>query len=162
MQTGRDITNISIHTSDSSFGDATVIRAWHVEGNKWADIGYHFVIKNGQIRPNIYLETLDGQIDVGTPLDVIPRAVRGHNRNQIAVCLIGKNGRYTMKQLESAIRLVAELTDRFSIPVSKVLGHKEYPNVAKSCPNLDMNRFRDAVTKYREEVENVSAGEHNS
>lgn len=40
-------TNVVIHHSASDFGNARVIRDWHIERG-WRDIGYHAVIQNGR------------------------------------------------------------------------------------------------------------------
>ena len=43
----RKIKNIIIHCSVSDFGDAELIRSWHVDERGWRDIGYNGVILNG-------------------------------------------------------------------------------------------------------------------
>jgi len=145
----RNITSVVIHTSDSSFGDVNAIRAWHTDpkprGRGWSDCGYHFVIKNGMLKPNMYISALDGHIDVARPISITPASVKGYNTGQIAICLIGVDGKYTIKQIKSAVELASNLIDKFNLDVSAIRGHYEFPKVTKTCPNLNMNDFRDLV-----------------
>ena len=53
------------------------IRDWHVKGNGWSDIGYHFVIR------------LDGLIEFGRMVDRYGAHVKGHNLNSLGICYIG-------------------------------------------------------------------------
>ena len=53
------------------------IRDWHVKGNGWDDIGYHFVIR------------LDGSIEYGRMVDKYGAHVKGHNYDSLGICYIG-------------------------------------------------------------------------
>ena len=56
----REIKEIIIHCSATPLGkdfSAEVIRDWHVKGNGWDDIGYHFIVR------------LDGTIEYGRMVD---------------------------------------------------------------------------------------------
>lgn len=146
----RNINKISIHTSDSSWGDVNAIRSWHLERG-WSDVGYHYIIKNGILRyKSDYIESLDGDVDVGRPITKIPSAVKHYNTGMIAICLIGKNGKYTPKQLMKAIELCSDLMDIYKLPLEVIKGHYEYPNVTKTCPDINMDNFRLAIKSYRE------------
>ena len=104
------------------------IRRWHVEGNGWSDIGYHYVIdRNGNIRE-------------GRPEQGLGAHVNGRNANSIGICLIGGFGgsdkdifadHYTKNQEESLRKLINELKRRYS-SITKVSGHNQY--AAKACP----------------------------
>jgi len=147
----RKISKISIHTSDSAWGDVNAIRSWHLQKG-WDDVGYHFIVKNGLILPDLFIPSLNGHIDMGRPLNVTPAAVYGQNKEMIAICLIGKYGKYTAEQLMNAIKLCSDLIDEFNIPLNRIKGHYEYPNVHKTCPDMDMNNFRLAIKSYRDGV----------
>ena len=127
----RNLDRIILHCSATEEGKGyTVddIRRWHVEGNGWADIGYHFVIE------------LDGTIKAGRDIDVPGSHVRYHNGSTIGVCYVGglRNetpaDTMTMTQEMSWIRLVTSLRVIFG-PL-KVHGHNEF--AAKACPSFDV------------------------
>ena len=63
-------------TKVDPFLDAKTIKRWHVDGNGWLDIGYHFVIKT------------DGTIEQGRSLEMQGAHTKGHN-DSIGVCYIG-------------------------------------------------------------------------
>ena len=74
----RNVNKIIIHHSASP-KDTTKeqIYDWHVNGNGWSDIGYHFVI------------TEDGTIHEGRHINTSGAHCRGHNANSIGVCVTG-------------------------------------------------------------------------
>jgi len=53
----------------------------------------------------------------------------------------------TDKQMESLIALVKDLMVEYNIPVENIRGHREFPNVYKSCPgyNFNIDRFREIL-----------------
>jgi len=142
--------NIIIHCSDSTWGSASEIRKWHLEKG-FRDIGYHFNIPNGRIRPNFYLPELDGTVEVGRPLDGDPIVevdeigahALGYNDSAIGVCLIGKNV-FSMYQLSTLTKLIVRLQLQFNIPLERVLGHYEVDQ-KKTCPNMDMTVYRRSL-----------------
>lgn len=145
----KKITNIIVHCSDSAFGSAAMIRKWHLE-NGWRDIGYHFVIMNGHVRKDLFLESLDGDTSIGRDLDgdrfiddnEKGAHALGYNGNSIGVCLIGKET-FTSKQIGSLITLLNNLLRQFEIDIQGVLGHYETENAhGKSCPNIGMKHIR--------------------
>ena len=151
------IENIIIHCSDSIFGCASLIRKWHTAppaegGRGWGDIGYHFVVGNGQVGFGLELECVKYQIEVGRVIDSdgnltaqeIGAHTLGMNGNSIGVCLIGRKD-FAEAQILVAARLTAELCKRFSVSVTHVMGHCETPSgkeQGKTCPNFDMDHFR--------------------
>ena len=104
------------------------IRDWHVNGNGWSDIGYHFVVE------------LDGSVKAGRPVSRMGAHVRGHNRDSIGICYVGgldaagapKDTR-TPPQRDALYRKTVELRARF--PGATVHGHNEFSN--KACPCFD-------------------------
>lgn len=131
----RTINEIIIHCSATPEGrDYTVeqIRDWHVKGNGWIDIGYHFVIYR------------DGSIHEGRPIEQIGAHTLGHNTHSIGICYIGgcasdgktpKDTR-TPAQRKALKELVIRLRSEF--PRATVHGHNEFAN--KACPSFDVKK----------------------
>ena len=134
----RKIDKIIIHCSATPEGkDFTVqqIREWHVKGNGWRDIGYHFVIYR------------DGSIHKGRPVEQVGAHTTGHNANSIGICYIGgcaadgktpKDTRTEAQRL-ALIKLVREL--KASYPSATIHGHNEFAN--KACPSFIVKNDSD-------------------
>ena len=135
----RVINKIIIHCAATPEGkDYTVeqIRQWHTspkpKGNRWKDIGYHFVIYR------------DGSVHPGRPIEQIGAHTSGYNANSIGICYIGgcaKDGKTpkdtrTHEQKAALVKLVAELRRRF--PNASVHGHNEFAN--KACPSFNVQK----------------------
>tara|TARA_R110000737_G_C14558077_1_gene481781 strand:+ start:697 stop:1107 length:411 start_codon:yes stop_codon:yes gene_type:complete len=129
----RKIDKIIVHcsgTPELKDFDVEDIRDWHVNGNNWSDVGYHFIIK------------LDGTIQDGRPIKKIGAHVKGKNRSSIGICYIGGMNRdmtnwqdtRTKKQKESLLLLINDLKKRF--PNTIVYGHKDFTN-KKLCPSFN-------------------------
>lgn len=121
---------IVIHCSDSPQGrgdNVDTIRRWHVEGNGWSDIGYHYVI----------LE--DGFVEEGRDIDKSGAHAKGYN-DYIGICLIGIDS-FTAKQFQSLANLVKGLMDNYTIPLSKVIGHYDVSHT-KTCPNFNVGDWK--------------------
>jgi N-acetylmuramoyl-L-alanine amidase len=150
----RKIDTMVIHCSDSNFGDAKIIDSWHKERG-FREIGYNYVILNGQKTPRQTWPDFDGVIEPGRNLDndtwveesEIGAHALGFNDRSIGVCLIGgQDGTktaFTIKQYWSAL-LLAAMWKRV-IPDIKILGHNE-TGANKACPAIDMNLFRERLT----------------
>jgi N-acetylmuramoyl-L-alanine amidase len=128
------MTNVIVHCSDSSFGNAAIIAKWHVmpppEGRGWQNIGYHYVILNGRIsafRTNSYF---DGHIETGRPLDddkdissdEFGAHATGYN-NAIGICLIGLSGTFSQSQMIALKHLINKLRTQFG--EIRVLQHSD-------------------------------------
>jgi len=146
---------IIIHCSDSEFGSASEIRGWHINGNGWSDIGYHYVINNGSIKTSFYLESFNGSLEIGRIIDGDKFAEEnekgahayGFNSDSIGICLIGKD-RFTPKQMGVLFSLVFDLMQAFNIEVENVIGHYEL-DARKSCPNINMKELRSMLNILR-------------
>lgn len=144
---------IIIHCSDSSWGSVPEIRDWHINGNGWSDIGYQYVIDNGKINANYYLDCMNGSIEIGRAIDgdMIAESSEkgahayGYNSDSIGVCLVGKDN-FTPNQMGKLIDLVSDLMIKFKIESENVLGHYEL-DPKKTCPNIDMDAFRKLLIK---------------
>jgi hypothetical protein len=119
----RPIDRVFLHCSASDRpedDDIAVIRDWHVNGNGWSDVGYHFFIRK------------DGTVEPGRGLERIPAAQRGHNTGTIAICLHGLLvERFTKAQFRAVTELCGEIDAAYKGTVS-FHGHCEVSS--KSCP----------------------------
>lgn len=117
------------------------IRRWHTtpnpDGNGWSDIGYHLVIER------------DGTAVAGRDIRRRGAHVRGHNNDSIGICLIGgvheteMRGKWPAPQNNFTHAQFARLEDelfklRKVYPDAKILGHRDFPGVAKACPSFDV------------------------
>lgn len=136
----RNINEIIIHCSatkpNMDIGVAQ-IRDWHVKGNGWADIGYHFVIRR------------DGILEIGRPIATAGAHCKNHNANSIGVCLVGgidiagkPADNFTEAQYTRLKSLLTRL-QREHPTITKITGHNEYAN--KACPCFDVYKFLEAI-----------------
>ncbi len=123
----RKIDRIIIHCSDSSFGSADVIRHWHADpkprGNGWSDIGYHYVVCNGYENKSDSFEenVMNGEIQVGRPLEKSGAHARGANADSIGICMVGTT-EFTEEQFISLGSLVIGMMEQFDVDEENVLG----------------------------------------
>jgi len=132
----RKINEIILHCTATPEGcDYTVaqIRDWHVNGNGWNDIGYHFVVYR------------DGSVHVGRPIEQAGAHCKGHNAHSIGIVYVGgcaadgvtpKDTR-TPAQNEAMHELVAKLQSQF--PGATLHCHNEFVN--KACPSFKICDF---------------------
>lgn len=122
----------------------------------WKAVGYH-----------AGLELVDGAVQVcpGRPLSMIGAhaGVKGasgrFNEEYIGLCAVGNYDPAPPPEAiwQAAIALTLELMDKFSIPVSHVIGHREVFDKLgiprqKSCPGnrWSMEAFRDELKSKKE------------
>lgn len=99
-------------------------QAWRARQNDGlGHIGYHFVIY------------LNGAVATGRHLDEIGAHARGFNAKSIGACLIGTD-RFSLNQWHSLRAGVLALRDLY--PALRILGHRDLPNVNKTCPGFDV------------------------
>lgn len=124
---------LTIHCAATPEGrdvKAATISAW--DRAKFGQVSYHQVIE------------LDG-----TAVRTLPDATRGahvggHNTGNIGICYVGGVDRdnktakdtRTPEQKATLKRLVAEYRKLY--PGITVLGHRDWPGVAKACPSFDV------------------------
>src|SRR3990172_1704713 len=97
----REINKIVIHCADTPAGkffDINDIRKWHTDpppkGRGWSDVGYHFVV------------LINGNIQIGRPLETPGAHVAGHNAESIGICYIGGGGGADTRTNEQKISLM--------------------------------------------------------
>jgi N-acetylmuramoyl-L-alanine amidase len=126
----RDINSLIVHcsaTPPSMDIGAKEIKKWHVDGNKWSDIGYHYVIRRS------------GMIEPGRPISKPGAHAKGYNGDSIGVCLVGgvdslgqSEFNYTFNQM-AALRTVIEAWKG-----KQVFGHRDLDS-SKDCPCFDVS-----------------------
>lgn len=120
-------TGIIIHhslTKDGKTVDWDAIKRYHIDHNKWSDIGYHVGVE----RINSVLTSLTGR-----PINQIGAHCLGHN-DTIGICIVGN---FDLAPPDhDLLRYAAELTANylfmFGLNISTIHRHHDY--AAKSCP----------------------------
>lgn len=125
----RHIDEIIIHCADTPRGvyfDVDDIREWHTSPPRnWSDVGYHYVV------------LINGDVQKGRLDHVVGAHASGHNSNSIGICYIGGKGEdtRTLQQKVSIETLLRYL--KLMYPDAEILGHRDLPNVSKSCPSFN-------------------------
>jgi hypothetical protein len=128
---------IVIHHTGSPDMDASAeqIHGWHL-GNGWAGIGYHYVIRK------------DGTIERGRPEWAIGSHAYGENSHTIGIHLSGdfEQAQPTSQQIEKCALLIADICERYGLPINvdTVVGHGEL--MATSCPGKNLQALLDDGT----------------
>jgi len=145
----RRIKRIFVHCSASNRPDDTIekIKNLHSKpknisilwNGKWVNcfgwkggVGYH------------YLVDYRGNIETGRPLDNIPSAQRGFNKESIAICVLG-DGIYCKAQYNSLTHLVSIINEEYNNTIP-IYGHRDVNNLTddpkyyttKTCPKFDV------------------------
>lgn len=132
----REITEIIIHCSrDPKNSEAvdlkTIDRRHRLEQR--LSIGYHYLIRRC------------GTMQAGRPISQPGLHTRGHNKNSIAICLVGgvdSNGKeqenFTSNQLAVLKDLIQQLLALY--PSAEVKGHRDLDK-AHFCPSMDVAKW---------------------
>ncbi len=119
----RDVHKIIVHHTASP-QDTTVsqIRDWHVNGNGWSDIGYHYIILG------------DGTLERGRSINKTGAHCKGHNRGSIGICVTGNTSEEppTTAQVQSLLGTLNMLLEEHNITRQDVYGHRDLG--ATECP----------------------------
>lgn len=137
----RPVTEIIVHCSATEAGKdfrADDIRRWHVKGNGWKDIGYHFVID------------IDGTIEVGRPMAQKGAHTANHNEKTVGICYVGglKYGKPADTRTEAqkrSLRSLIQVMKSCFPDIAKVSGHRDYAN--KACPCFDAHAEYDILVR---------------
>lgn len=130
----RKIDKIILHCAATPEGrdvKTETIKSWHVKGNGWSDIGYHFVIE------------LDGAVKNGRPLHRSGAHTKGHNATSIGICYVGgidKDKKPKDTRTEAQRKAMDKLVDDLKMdhPTATIHGHNEF--AAKACPSFDVSK----------------------
>jgi hypothetical protein len=98
---------------------------WHVDENRWSDIGYHYLIDKR------------GNVMHGRPLEKTPAAQKGHNTGTIAIMVHGLEW-FTEDSMKALRHLCRQINLAYSGRIS-FHGHCEVSN--KSCPVFEYKRI---------------------
>lgn len=101
----RKINKLIVHCSATPEGrdvKTETIKDWHVNGNHWKDIGYHYVIE------------LDGSIHKGRDENVIGAHCSGQNANSIGICYVGGVAKMVKHRKIRALMLKSNLCSNCS------------------------------------------------
>ena len=91
----------------------------------WKNVGYHWIVK-----PNGSAERL-------ATIDKITNGVKGYNSNSIHISYIG--GKDIDDRTEEQKDTIKDLVEALKIefPDAIIQGHRDFPDVKKSCPRFD-------------------------
>jgi len=126
---------IVIHHSATAQGNAASFDQSH-RARGWDELGYHFVIDNGNGGP-------DGRIEVGSRwtkqkwgAHIGGTPNNEYNNHGIGICLVGdfSDTMPSGAQLASLERLVRQLASKYKIDPDNIIGHRDGPNAATCCP----------------------------
>lgn len=130
------VVHCSANTANTTVDAAAIDKMHRQKG--WTMIGYAYVIKQ------------DGTVQVGRHEDAIGAHVENYNARSVGVCLIGgldKNlkpkNTFTPEQLNSLRVLLQHWQEKY--PTAHILGHRDFPNVAKACPSFDVAKWLPSV-----------------
>jgi hypothetical protein len=142
----RDWSAIIVHHSATESGNMAKFDVEHRQRG-WEGVGYDFVIGNGT-------DSGDGEIEVTFRwLKQIQGAHTGGtvnnwaNEEGIGICLVGdfNSSLPTSRQLQSLVKLVRFLQQRYRIPTNRIYGHGTTPGAhVTDCPGtrFPMARFK--------------------
>lgn len=138
LQPLENINNIIIHHTHNPDLTVESTHKLHIERFGWAGIGYNYFIEN------------TGEIFEGRGMYVGAHA-KGYNKYSIGIAMAGNFDVTvpTEKQIKALIKLTTELMKKYDIEANKVLGHRELPQVEKTCPGelFNMDEFREVLIK---------------
>lgn len=105
------------------------IRRRHVSEERWADIGYHFIIDPS------------GRVWEGRPLWLQGAHVKDHNPHNMGIMVMGNfdEHRPTSEALDALERFTAAQMHRYRVPLGRIYTHQELMPTA--CPGRNLQRF---------------------
>lgn len=117
----------------------------------WTRPGYHYIVL-----PSGTLIQLANH-------DEVTNGVAGHNANSLHISYIGgqqRNNRNafppTIAQLTTLDKLLSVLIHLY--PAVPIVGHRDFPHVAKLCPNYDFNNLIDSLYHFRVKRYSIVSG----
>ena len=147
-QGNRPWRHIVIHHSATTSGNAAEFNAKHVQRG-WDELGYHFVIDNGDGGPDGLVEVGPrwqkqkwGAHTGGTPNNE-------YNNFGIGVCLVGNFTHHnpSRSQLGSLRKLIGYLMRRYDIPAGQIIAHRDAPNAHTECCGKTFINYLDNTFK---------------
>ncbi len=126
----REIKYIVMHCTGGSQDSkvSSILNYWK-EHLKWKSVGYHYLIdKYGVVHQlSEHKQVVNG--------------VRGYNSVSLHISYIGGKDEddRTKEQKEAQRVLIKALHNKY--PDAIIQGHRDFPNVKKSCPNFDVKEW---------------------
>ncbi len=126
--------HIVIHHSATEYGNAAHFNKMHKKRG-WDEMGYHFVIGNGNGAANGKVEIGSrwrkqkwGAHTGGTPNNE-------YNNFGIGICLVGNfmSHNPSKQQLSALRKLVEKLMVQYDIPAYRIISHQQAPNANTEC-----------------------------
>lgn len=135
---------IVIHHSATVQGNVDSFRQHHVKERGWDDVGYHFVITNGNGGP-------DGQVQIGRDMRKQGAHALGRNHRSVGICLVGTDT-FTDKQKKSLVDVIVFVCWTYKIyPSWKTIeGHHE------KCPG-DGCDLGEVIRQAQKKLEETNA-----
>lgn len=135
----REIKYIVLHCTGGPQNQPTAeILAYWKNNLGWKNPGYHFEIN------------ADGTVEQLFSIEKIANGVAGHNANSIHISYKGgvdKLGNAvdnrTQAQKAAQIALIKKYKNLF--PQAKILGHRDFPGVSKTCPSFEVGEWLKKV-----------------
>jgi N-acetylmuramoyl-L-alanine amidase len=136
----RKITQLVVHCTATPEGKEFTraqINSMHMQRG-FQKIGYHYLIH------------LDGEVSIGRPEEETGAHVAGHNANSLGIAYVGG---VTSKNVPKDTRTPAQKTAMVLLlrsllrkhPGAEILGHRDFPRVAKACPCFDVRSWWKAA-----------------
>ena len=112
------------------------VRKSHVNGNGWADIGYHYIVDRA------------GRVWEGRPIRYQGAHVRRNNENNVGVMVLGNFDRQSpsQQQLNALFDTVKRLKQQHRITARDIKSHQEIN--ATACPGRNLQRHMEALRRY--------------
>ncbi len=101
----------------------SIKRSWKRRG--WKSAGYHFIIE------------ANGNVTQLTDLNRNSNGARGYNSESIHISYIGGKDEDDRTEAQIISQKAILKTLLATYPEAEVLGHRDLPNVSKSCPRFD-------------------------
>jgi hypothetical protein len=111
------------------------IQRMHFEGQRRADIAYHFLIDDA------------GEIFEGRDIRVRGAHVGGYNTGSVGICLLGnfETSAPSDAQRASLFALCRALKDAYGC--THLAGHNDFPNQATRCPGANLSPLRPELAQ---------------
>ncbi len=142
----REIRFLVVHcTATSPDTKIQDIRRYWKQELGWKKPAYHYIIlRNGEI------VTLQKE-------HRLANGVKDFNARSIHIAYIGginennePDDNRTEEQLFSMFHLLMDLTEKY--PFAKLMGHRDFPNVARACPSFDVDTWWKQYKKLQDTV----------
>jgi N-acetylmuramoyl-L-alanine amidase len=147
----RNIKHIVVHcTATPQNTTIEDIQRFWKEVRKWHSPGYHYVIKP------------DGDIVQLLDENLISNGTFGHNPECVHIAYIGGVDKdikpldnRTDRQKHSLFNKLIELSEKY--PQAQILGHRDFPGVAKACPSFDVKSWLASYAPDLSDSEHITA-----